>query len=143
MTEEKTGWDDIPSLDDLQVDWEFKPENPLGKRSNIRVTAKDLRGLLSERAVPVKLLAQKKELKGTLADLSDTGAAVVLETQLPTELKIAIGFLLGKEKIVSKAVIKSSSAVANSYRVGLEFFELPDKCTVAIQALVASKSFKA
>jgi c-di-GMP-binding flagellar brake protein YcgR len=141
MTEKKTSWDDIPSLDDLQVDWEFEPENPLGKRSNVRITAKDLRGLLSQRTVHVKILAEKQELKGTLEDLSETGAAVILEKQLPVQLKIAFGFFLGKEKIVSKAVVKSSSAVANRYRIGLEFFGLQEKPTEAIQAIVASKSF--
>ena len=26
-------WEDIPSLENLEVDWDFEPENALGKRA--------------------------------------------------------------------------------------------------------------
>jgi len=34
---EKKSWDDIPSLDGLTIDWEYKPESSNNKRSFIRI----------------------------------------------------------------------------------------------------------
>ena len=42
MTKEKQGWDNIPSLEGLSVDWEYEPENAMGKRAKDRMVAKDL-----------------------------------------------------------------------------------------------------
>jgi hypothetical protein len=46
MAKEKVNWDDIPSLDGLEVDWQFEPENPLGKRAKVRIANSELYPLL-------------------------------------------------------------------------------------------------
>ncbi len=44
LMEKKLSWDDIPSLDGLEVDREYKSETALDKRSFVRIT-KDLKFL--------------------------------------------------------------------------------------------------
>ena len=34
----KQSWEDIPSLDGLEIDWDFKVESPMGKRAHSRLT---------------------------------------------------------------------------------------------------------
>jgi len=142
MAEKKASWDDVPSLDNLKVDWEFEPENPLGKRRNIRILAKDLNSLLASGTIPIKILVGKKEFRGTISDLSESGAAVMLESPVQVQQKIAIGFFLGKEKIVSRAIVQNCTPTRESCRVGVDFVGLPEQSLKAIQAIIASKNFK-
>lgn len=39
--------DEIPSLDGLELDWDYQPDNPQGSRAYARITAKDLEHILS------------------------------------------------------------------------------------------------
>ena len=43
MANEKTSWDNIPSLDELSVDWSYEAEDPLGKREQVRIFLKDIK----------------------------------------------------------------------------------------------------
>jgi len=42
MEEEKPSWENIPSLDDLEIDWGYEPENSMGNRAYPRLTIQDL-----------------------------------------------------------------------------------------------------
>jgi len=70
MKKNKPSWDDIPSLDEVGVDWEFKPTTPLGKRAFIRVKIEDLAKLFSTSKILVKVATVKQTYNGHLFDIS-------------------------------------------------------------------------
>mgnify|MGYP000996368894 CR=1 FL=1 len=82
MTKEKANWDDIPSLEGLEVDWQFEPENPLGKRGWVRMENSDLYSLLGVKSIAVKVVSKNFEGKGYLVDIAQSGLAVLMDTQL-------------------------------------------------------------
>ncbi len=120
----KTSWNEIPSLDNLKIDWEYEPENPLGKRSTVRLLQKDLSRMLDEDQVPVKILSKTLTYKGYLVDLSTKGLACLLDVNMKVGLFIKVGFFIGKRKILSRGIIKNICLIKNSYRVGIEFVDL-------------------
>ncbi|SDO72585.1 PilZ domain-containing protein [Desulforhopalus singaporensis] len=142
MADTKKNWDDISSLDDLKIDWDFEPENPQGKRKDSRLTVKELGLLLEKKNIPVKVLALKNEHKGKLVDLSLKGAALLLDIDIPADTKIALGFFLGAEKILTRGVVKNCSPASGGHRIGLMFSDLPAECQKAIDALLASKNYR-
>jgi len=142
MAEEKTSWDNIPSLDDLEVDWSFEPENPLGKRGGIRVEKRDLFSLLGIKNIPLKVVSKDFDEKGSLVDLDQYGLAVLLDTKLALEQIVKIGFFLGKQKIISRAVVRNVSSSEGKYRTGIQFIDLQEEYETAIVAIVTSKNYK-
>ena len=119
MSEKKASWDDIPSLDDLKVDWEFEPENPLGKRAHERMIATELHSVLEVKNIPVKVVANDFEGKGYLADLTPAGLAVKLDSRLEKEKPLMVGFFLGQQKIVSKVKVKNVQETDGKYKIGM------------------------
>ena len=114
MTTEKVNWDDIPSLEGLEVDWTFEPENPLGKRAWIRIGKSDLFQLLGVESIPVKVVAQDYDGKGYLVDIAQSGLAVLLDTKLAENQRVKVGLFLGKQKVLSRAVIRKTFAMTKA-----------------------------
>jgi c-di-GMP-binding flagellar brake protein YcgR len=142
MAKEKTNWDDIPSLDDLSVDWSFEPENPLGRRKHVRICQKDLHAIIGVKNIPLKVVAKNIEAKGSLVDLNEYGMAALLETKFVVEQSIKVGLFLGENKIISKAIVRNVNEIGGKFRTGIEFVELEKEYETAIAAIVASKNFK-
>ncbi len=139
---EKKNWDSIPSLQDLGVDWEFEPENPLGKRAHSRVGGNSLRDLLGSGKIPVKVVAQDYEEKGLLRDISQQGMAVGVAVPLAIGQPVKVGLFLGQEKIISRGLVRSvAEGGAASHRLGIEFVDLPREAEEFIASLIASKQF--
>ena len=44
--EKKVSWDDIPSIDGLGIDWEYKPETILDKRAFVRLDMGDRKSVV-------------------------------------------------------------------------------------------------
>ena len=143
MTKEKTSWDDIPSLEGLEVDWQFEPENPLGKRAWVRMESCDLYSLLGVKSIPVKVVSKNFEGQGYLTDIAKSGLAVLLDTQLSQNQQTKIGFFLGKQKIVSRAIVKNVREQESRYRTGMELVELAKEYESFIVGLISSKVYKA
>lgn len=61
---------DISSLVSLEVDWEYEPENPLGKRAWARMANKDLFLLFSVKSIPVRVVSKNYDKSGQLLDIS-------------------------------------------------------------------------
>ncbi len=139
MADKKTSWDDIPSLDGFKVDWDYEPENPLGKRAHERMKETELFPVLGVGAIPVKVAANDLEEKGFLADLTPAGMAVSLSSRLNKDKPIMVGFFLGQQKIVSKAIVKNVHEVDGKYKTGLMFKDLNKEYADFIQGLFASK----
>ncbi len=142
MTKEKVNWDDIPSLEGLEVDWQFEPENPLGKRAWVRIVNSDLYPLLGVKSIPVKVVSKDCDSKGYLVDLGQSGVAVLLDTQLGLNQQVKIGFFLGKQKIVSRAIVRNVRDEQGRHRVGIEFVELNKEYESFIAGLISSKVYK-
>ena len=139
MSEKKASWDDIPSLDDLKVDWEYEPENPLGKRAHERMTDTELHSVLEVKNIPVKVVANDFEGKGYLVDLTPAGLAVKLDSRLEKEKPLMVGFFLGQEKIVSKVKVKNVQESDGKYKTGMVFENLNKDHAEFITGIFASK----
>lgn len=96
--EKKSSWEDLPSLNGLEVDWEYKPENPLGQRAWARMVNRDLFFLFAVKSIPVKVMANSYDKTGHLLDISKKGLAVLLPARLDREQPVKIGFFWAIKK---------------------------------------------
>jgi hypothetical protein len=142
MTKEKGKWDDIPSLEGLEVDWQFEPDNPLGKRGLVRISRTELYPLLEVKSIPIKVVAKNFDEKGYVVDLAKNGLAVLLNSPLAESQPVKIGFFLGQQKIVSRAVIRNVRAEQGGHRIGIEFVDLDEDSASFIVGLISSKGYK-
>jgi hypothetical protein len=140
---DKVNWDDIPSLEGLEVDWQFEPENPLGRREWVRIVKNDLHPLLEVKNIPVKVVSRNFDEKGYLIDIAKNGMAVLLKTQLVVNQQVKIGFFLGKHKVLSRAVIRNIFDEKGRFRTGMEFVDLNKEYESFIVGLISSKGYKA
>ncbi|HBG18227.1 MAG TPA: hypothetical protein DDY32_02850 [Desulfobulbaceae bacterium] len=142
MVEKKSSWDDIPPLDGLEVEWEYEPENPLGKRAWARMANRDLFFLFGVKSIPVKVVAKNYDKTGYLLDISKKGVAVLLPAELGCEQPVKVGFFLGGKKVLSRALVRNASEVEGKYRIGLEFIGLEKNLETYIVGLSAAKGFQ-
>lgn len=142
MTKDKANWDDIPSLEGLEVDWHFEAENPLGKRASVRIDNSDLFPLLGVKNIPVKVVAKNFEGKGSLVDIAQSGLAVLFDTKLAENQQVKVGFFLGTQKVVSRAVIRNVRDEEGRHRTGIEFVALDKEYESFITGLISSKNYK-
>ncbi len=132
-------WNDIPSLDGLQIDWEYKPKSSLGKRSYARLKSDDISGLFEIKELLVKVATFKKIYTGKLLDISEGGSLLSLPDSLEENIPLKVGFFLGKEKIVTKAVVRHSCKTREGYTTGIMFVDLNKASAEYIAGLYASK----
>ncbi|MGB3211234.1 MAG: PilZ domain-containing protein [Desulforhopalus sp.] len=139
----KISWGDIPSLDNITVDWDYEPESPLGKRSWVRIGKNDLHMLLNVRNIQVKIVSRQFDEAGNLLDISPNGLAVILhDTRLAEGVLIKIGFFLGKQKVLTRAVVRNIGSYENNkHRVGIEFVEPEQEAASFISGLIASNAY--
>lgn len=138
----KASWENIPSLEDLKIDWDYEPENPLGRRSSTRLSKNDLIRTLDTEQIAVKIISRKFNNNGSLVDLSTKGLAVLLDVEMKAGLLIKVGFLLGKVKVIARGIIRNSSKLRDFYRTGIEFIEFENEATAFIASLTSSKIYK-
>ena len=143
MSSDKPNWESIPSIDGLEVDWEFEAENPMGKRGYSRLTVDDLRKLHNLKNIPVKLVSERGQCTAFLIDLSQGG--VCLRTKLShsenTEL-VKLGFILGEHKVISRGRIKHIRKENEWTILGIEFVGLTGENQDYIARLYSSVKFK-
>lgn len=143
MNDDKSDWNDIPSLDDLQIDWEYEAENPLGKRANSRLTIDDLRQCQEQQDMLVKLVSERGQLKAYVVDISQGG--VCLRTKLSHSGKsdlVKLGFILGQRKIISRGRIKHVRQENEWTILGIEFVGLTEENEKFIGQLYSSINIK-
>lgn len=138
---DKGNWDDIPSLEGLEVDWQFEPENPLGRREWVRIVKNDLHPLLEVKNIPVKVVSKNFDEKGYLIDIAKNGMAVLLNTRLVVNQQVKIGLFLGKQKVLSRAVIRNISDEKSRFRTGMAFVDLNKEYESFIVGLISSKGY--
>ncbi len=142
MTEKKS-WDDIPSIEGLEVDWQYEPESTLGKRAWPRMTERDVLALFDAQSLPVQVAAKHFDGLGSLVDVGQSGMAVLLKTKLTPNEQVKIGFFLGQQKVVSRAVIKNVGDDRDGHRTGMEFMDFKPEYQSYIAGLVSTKSYHA
>ncbi len=139
MEKKTTRWDDIPSLDGMGVEWDYKPETSLGKRAFVRINAADISGLFEVKEIFVKLATAQQTHTGRLLDISKGGISLSLSVALEENLPVKIGFFLGSTKVVSKAVIRHTRQEGELYTTGIKFIDLNEESAEYIGGLYASK----
>ena len=81
MSEKKKDWDEIPSLEGLQMDWDYSGNDSLGNRRFERLTYGDVTEIFEVKAVPVRVATPEFTIDGTLSDISGGGVAVILKNR--------------------------------------------------------------
>jgi hypothetical protein len=136
---QKKKWDDIPSLAGLEMDWEFQPANPHGKRVHARMDEKELARLFDGQRVLVKVATAEATFTGSLYDICEGGLAVKLDYRLAENQAIKVGLFLGAEKIISGAVVKHVQNRDRNYTTGVKFVGLGRAERQHISGMYASK----
>ncbi len=139
MKKKTTSWDDIPSLEGVGVEWEYKPETTLGKRTFVRINADDLSGLFEVKEILVKIATTQNTHTGRLLDISKVGLSLRLSVSLEADLPVKVGFFLGSIKVISKAIIRHTRQEGALYTTGIKFIDLNNETAEFIGGLYASK----
>ena len=139
MSEKKKDWDEIPSLEGLQMDWDYSGNDSLGNRRFERLTFGDVTEIFEVKAVPVRVATQGFTTDGTMSDISGGGVAVILKKSVEAGQEAKIGFFLGRRKIVSRVVARQRTEIRNGFRIGFEFKGISEEDAAYINGLYASK----
>jgi len=137
--EKKVSWDDIPSIDGLGIDWEYKPETILDKRSFVRLDMGVVSRLVEVREIVVRLVTAKQQYEGPLVDVSAGGLALSLPVLLDIDLLVKVGFFLGSAKIISRGKVRHAKAESGRFITGIQFIDLAPESAEYIAGLYAAK----
>jgi len=137
--DKKNRWDDIPSLEGIGVDWEYKPVTTLGKRRFVRLDSEEIHVLFEMKDIFVKVSTVKETYTCHLLDINKGGLSLILPVLLEVNQPIKVGFLLGRMKILSKALVKHTSKIGERYLTGIQFVDIDEKSAEYINGLHASK----
>jgi len=136
--DKKNRWDDIPSLEGIGVDWEYKPVTTLGKRRFVRLDSEEIHVLFEMKDIFVKVSTVKETYTCHLLDINKGGLSLILPVLLEVNQPIKVGFLLGRMKILSKALVKHITKIEEQYATGIEFVDLNSEAAEYINQLYAS-----
>ena len=143
MSSDNPSWENIPSIEGLEIDWEFESDSSMGKRAYSRLTIDDLRQLFNHRDIPVKLVSKRGQCTAFLVDISQGG--IRLRTKLShsedSEL-VKFGFILGENKVISRGRIKHVWKENEWTILGIEFVGLTGEMQDYIAQLYSSANFK-
>ncbi len=139
MDRAKKNWDKIPSLEGLEVEWDYQPDSALGKRTHVRMTTRSLASLINMHTIPIKIATIEQTFTARLHDLGVGGVAINSKQELQVRQPIKIGFYLGKKKIISQAEVRWVKKFSTSYRIGLMFVNLKEESEKYIAGLYSSK----
>ena len=131
-------WDDIPALDDVDVDWNFKPTTPLGKRAFVRIHKEDIPRLFTVSQIFVKVATADQTYTGEILDISVGGLLLAMPVPLEENLPLKVGFYLGPVKIIAKALVRHSRKIEEQYAIGIQFIDLDSDSAGYINGLYAS-----
>lgn len=139
---EKKDWGDIPSLEGLEMDWDYKAENSLGQRTHARLNEEDLIRIFNQPRILVKVATVAGNETGSLHDISEGGLAVNLASRLEQDQPLKVGLLLGNEKIISRALVRHVRQGNQQYTAGLMFVGLGGESKSYLASMYAAKVFK-
>jgi len=135
----KKSWNDIPSLEGLQMDWEYKSERAQDRRTFVRIGKESLAKLLEEKDVFVRIVADGQTHTARLLDLSEGGLALDAPVSLEGSRSVKLGFILGQVQVVSKVEVRHVRKWKDRYITGAKFIDLDKESADFIRGLYASK----
>lgn len=141
MDSKRTTWESIPSIEGLEVDWEYDSEGYQGRRSYARMKNGEISYVLEVKEVLVRVMTGKMDLTGPLNDISQGGLSVILHKRINENMPVKVGLLLGREKIVSRAEIKQVLEVEGKFLIGMQFVDLDEDKAQYIGGIYTSKTF--
>lgn len=140
---EKKNWADIPSLEGLAMDWDYQPTSALGQRAYARLGVEDLMHLFNQPRILVKVATMAGNQTGALHDISEGGLAVDLATaRLDRDQPLKVGLVLGKETIISRALVRHVQQHDQSSTAGVMFVGLGGESRNYLASLYSSKVLK-
>ena len=143
MGHDKPNWEDIPSLDGLEIDWGFEPESKEGKRSYSRLTMSDISLLFKKKDIPVKLVSEKGQCVAFLVDVSQGGICLrTKEVDVQDSQLVKLGFFLGNQKVISKGRVKHVRKENEWKILGIEFVGLTGESYHYIAGLYSSLTLR-
>lgn len=140
--EKKVNWDAIPSLEGLEIDWEYSARKGGDKRAFVRLDLDDIGQLFEAREIAVKIATQQQMHNGTLLDISTGGLAVQLAVSLEVNQPVKVGFVLGNMRIVAKGQVRHVQRLGSGFKNGVQFVDLETASRDYIGGLYASKVFR-
>ena len=140
--EKKKSWDDVPSLNGLEMDWEFQAEASKNKRAFSRMDTEAMAKLFQAKEILVKIAAGEQTCTARLLDLCEGGLSLAVPVQLKTNLPIKVGFFLGQMKIISKAEVRHVRKSTDQYVTGIKFVDLDSVSAEFLRELYASQVFR-
>lgn len=136
---EKKEWGDIPVLEGLAMDWEYRPDGRDGKRLHKRMSRLDLTHLYGSGQIGVQMVSSTQRFDATLRDLSEGGVGVDLACRLDEFQHLKVGLVLGREKIIASAQVRHVRQGERGYTAGLQFINLEPSIRDAIADMYAAK----
>ena len=137
--EKKMNWDAIPSLEGLEIDWEYSIRKGADKRAYVRLNLDDIGQLFEAREIAVKVATVQQMHSGVLLDISTGGMAAQLAVALEVNQQVKVGFFLGTVRIVAKGQVRHVQRHGNGYKIGIQFVDLDTASRDFIGGLYASK----
>lgn len=137
--EKKIDWDSIPSLEGLEVDWEYNARKDRDKRVYVRLNLEDIGQLFEVSEIKVKVATAQQVYDATLSDISTGGVAVILAVSLQVNQPLKLGFVLSSMRIVTKGIVRHLKPLKNGCKVGIQFIDLDTAAKDFIGGLYASK----
>ncbi len=137
--EKKVDWDSIPSLEGLEVEWDYGKKCAKDKRTFVRLNLDDIGQLFEVCEIKVKVATVQQIHDGVLLDVSAGGAAVKLSTALEVYQPIKVGFVLSNTPIVTKGQVRYMEQMESGYKIGVQFIDLDPNIQDFIGGLYASK----
>lgn len=135
----RKAWGDIPTLEGLEMDWDYCPNCRDGKRLHKRLSKRDVAHLYGDAPVDVKMASNAVTFEATLYDLSEGGVGVDLHKRLDEFQQLKVGMILGGKKIIASAQVRHVRHAANGYTAGLQFINLEPPMRKFIAGIYASK----
>ncbi|MGD9949579.1 MAG: PilZ domain-containing protein [Desulfobulbus sp.] len=136
---EKKGLGKIPTLEGLEMDWDYCPDCRDGKRLHKRLSRLDVAHLYGNRQVEVKVASATATFDATLRDLSEGGLGVELGKRLDEYQHLKVGLVFGSEKIIASARVCHVRYSDNGYTAGLQFINLEPSIREFIASMYTSK----
>ena len=136
---EKKGWGDIPTLEGLEMDWDYSPDCRDGKRLHKRLSKQDVAHIYGDQRIGVKMASASTTFDATLRDLSEGGMGVELDKRLDEYQNLKVGLVLGKEKIIVRAQVRHVRYNDRGYTAGLQFINLEPSIRQFISSMYTSK----
>ncbi|MGD9947113.1 MAG: PilZ domain-containing protein [Desulfobulbus sp.] len=132
-------WENIPSLEGLEIEWDYAPESARDQRAHVRLGMPVVGKLIDVAEIVVKLATSKQTYNGRLVDISEGGLALRLPVALETDLPVKVGLILAQTKIIARARVRHVEAGKEGFVIGLQFVDLPPESAEYISGFYAAK----